>query len=77
MDLGTAVLHIRMEIKVKSKSVIIALKFLFYPGNVNYYLPVSRSRQLYNSESEGRNFFLEKLCELGLGEVSQLHNEIM
>ena len=77
MDLGTAVSHIRMEIKVKPKSVIIALKFLFHPGNVNYYLPVSRSRQLYNSESEGRNFFLEKLCELGLGEVSQLHNEIM
>ena len=43
-------------------------------GNFNYYLPVSRSRQLYNSESEGRNFFLEKLCELGLGEVSQLHD---
>ena len=78
MDLGTAVSHIRMEIKVKPKSVIIVLKILFfYPGNINYYLPVSRSRQLYNSESEGRNFFLEKLCELGLGEVSQLHEMII
>ena len=49
----------------------------FLSGNFNYYLPVSRSRQLYNSESEGRNFFLEKLCELGLGEVSLLHDIIM
>ena len=64
----------------KSKAKICDYCFknsFFYPGNINYYLPVSRSRQLYNSESEGRNFFLEKLCELGLGEVSQLHNEIM
>ena len=30
MDLGTAVSHIRMEIKVKPKSVIIVLKILFF-----------------------------------------------
>ena len=59
---------------IKSQSIFVIIKYLHSSGNFNYYLPVSRSRQLYNSESEGRNFFLEKLCELGLGEVSQLHD---
>ena len=46
---------------------------LFSGNNFNYYLPISRSRQLYSTENQGRNFFMEKLCELGLGEVSYTH----
>ena len=58
---------------MESQSIFVII-YLHLSGSFNYYLPVSRSRQLSNSESEGRNFFLEKLCELGLGEVSQLHD---